>query len=679
MTKSVLMGVEDSDDVAPQALWVFGDNILECEQALSLVVEAVGSDPLHLRWVGGALYAPLYEISIGAWVIMTAQLFPGYHRWDYDLQLQLRQRGAPLLEATDAVVVDAATREVVLAFEFCGALPAGNNAWQRCGRALACAKAGVPYLYYAELGGIELDQNRTIKAARFPNPIVPFAYLSLSQLSNSLAAPVFEISPSGTADVAREFAQSGGTVEALDVIRELLLGDYDYAGAAVVALQQKADKTVHALADHRRRNDTLVGDEWHELAKQRSGNARVDWLLAKRMSWSKTESIGTPSFREFLSAVEELGTVAAGAESIPISLLAADKRGDLANIVRDLYRHRVTSEFLEWLGAGASRPLILVWIAGFKPAGEDSRPDRGLLPLAHMLFSDGADYLSIVYGPVRPEQLAQLETDSVGLARSNGLWEALVGLSDAIIIDGQTSDSLSSIGVLTPELPPESARPAKPFDSNRAPTYGEQDIDTLLHMLFATDASQAIFEGMCNPPGGNWSGISFQAAVNRDVVRWTSLPRVTKKGSKRPDHVVVIQGDEKQGDEPTVLSIESKHLYRTVEPGVGPRLTAYVEGLFNESPTISRRATKRKWKPFTQEWSCSVRHFSVVAYQHNQRVALDTVRARAQSDIVLALEFRDGTGECVLHMLSTPAAREVLRRIHQLALRFGNWLEVQEH
>jgi hypothetical protein len=673
MTKSVLMGVEDSDGVIPQALWIFGDNILECEQALSLVVEAVGSDPSHLSWVGGALYAPLYEISIAERVIMTAQLFPGYHRWDYDLQLQLRQRGAPLLEATDAVVVDAATREIVLAFEFCGALPAGNNAWQRCGRALAAAKAGVPYLYYAELGGIELDRNRKIKAARFPNPIVPFAYLSLSQLSNSLAAPVFDISPSGTADVAREFAQSNGAVEALDVIRELLLGDYDYAGAAVVALQQKADKTVHALAD-RRRNDTLVGDEWHKLAEQRSGNARVDWLLARGMPWSKTQSIGTPSFREFLSAVEALGTVAAGAESIPISLLAADKRGDLANIVSDLYRARVTSEFLEWLSAGASRPLILVWIAGFKPTGEDSRPDRGLLPLAHMLFSDGADYLSIVYGPARPAQLAQLETDSVGLARSNGLWEALVGLSDAIIIDGQTSDSLSSIGVLTPELPPESDRPAKPFDSSRAPTYGEQDIDTILHMLFATDASKEVFEGMCNPPGGNWSGISFQAAMDRNVVRWTSLPRVTKKGSKRPDHVVVIQGGE-----PTVLSIESKQLYRTVETGVGPRLNAYVEGLFKEPPTIWRRATEPKWKPFTQKWSCSVRHFSAVAYQHNRRVALDTVRAGAQADIVFALEFRDGTGECVLHMLSTPAAREVLRRVHQLALRFGNWLEVQEH
>ena len=189
------MASQAAQGAVPQALWIFGDNILECEQALGVVAEAVGPPGAELQWVSGALYAPLYELRNAQEVVLTTQLFPGYKRWSYDLQLQLRQRGAPLLEATDAVVVNAADSNVLLAFEFCGALPAGNNAWQRCGRALACASASVPYLYYAELGGLELDRNRTVKAPRFPNPLVPFAYLSLSQLSNSLAAPVFMISP----------------------------------------------------------------------------------------------------------------------------------------------------------------------------------------------------------------------------------------------------------------------------------------------------------------------------------------------------------------------------------------------------------------------------------------------------------------------------------------------------
>jgi hypothetical protein len=667
------MAPQASRRAAAQALWIFGDNILECEQALGVVAEAVGPPGAELRWVSGALYAPLYELRSGLEVVLTAQLFPGYKRWSYDLQLQLRQRGAPLLEATDAVVVNAADSNVLLAFEFCGALPAGNNAWQRCGRALACARAGVPYLYYAELGGLELDKNRTIKAPRFPNPLVPFAYLSLSQLSNSLAAPVFVISPTATPDIARQFAQSSGDREALAVIRGVLTDEHDQAGAIVAALQQKAEQTVEALTARRRRADTLVGNEWRELAKQTSGRARVDWLLQRAMPWSKTESIGTQSFRALLNAAAGLGVVAAGAEDIPISLLPVSQRQELARVVKRLYGSRVSETFSKWLANNAGRPLIIVWIAGFKPGGEDSRPDRGLLPLARMLFSDGADYLSVVYGPARVSQLDALATNIVGLARSNGLWEALVGLSDGILVDSRTSGAMSSVGVLTPEVPPESSTTATPFDSTLPPVYGEHDIDTILHMVFTTTPDTDVFEGMCNPPGGNWSGISFQSTSTANVVRWSSLPRVPR-GVKRPDHVVVFQGPR-----PIVLSIESKHLARTVETGVGPRLTAYVETLFQIAPTISRAATEQAWEPFTARWSPSVEYLSAVAYQCQPGVDPHSVRTRSDADIVFAIEFLGATGKCRLHMSGAPAARSALSRVRKCAARFGEWLEVEEH
>jgi hypothetical protein len=522
------------------------------------------------------------------------------------------------------------------------------------------------------LGGLELDQNRTVKAPRFPNPLVPFAYLSLSQLSNSLAAPVFLISPTATPDIALQFAQSSGEREALAVVRDVLANEHDQAGAIVAALQQKAEQTVEALTARRRRADTLAANEWGELAAQTSGRARVDWLLKRAMPWGKTESIGTQSFRSLLTAATALGVVAAGAQDIPISLLPASKRPELASVVKRLYGSRVSGTFSKWLGSNAGRPLIIVWIAGFKPAGEDSRPDRGLLPLAHMLFSDGADYLSVIYGPARTSQLESLATNIVGLAHSNGLWEALVGLSDGILVDSRTSGVMSSVGVLTPEVPPASNAPATPFDSALPPVYGEHDIDTILHMVFATAPDADVFEGMCNPPGGNWSGISFQSTSTANVVRWSSLPRVPG-GVKRPDHVVVFQGTR-----PTVLSIESKHLARTVETGVGPRLTAYVDTLFRIAPTISRAPTEPAWQPFTATWSPSAEYLSAVAYQYRPGVDPQSVRSRSGADIVLAIEFLDD-GRCRLHMNGAPAARSVLSRVRKCAARFGEWLKVEEH
>jgi hypothetical protein len=661
----------DQGATAPD-LWIFGDNILECEQALGVLAEAVGPPGSELRWVGGVLYAPAYELRSDGALLLTAQLFPGYKRWSYDLQLQLRQQGAPLLEATDAVVVNAADGNVLLAFEFCGALPAGNNAWQRCGRALACAAAGVPYLYYAELGGLELDKNRRVKAPRFPNPLVPFAYLSLSQLSSSLAAPVFTISPTATPGIARQFAQSSGDIEALAVIRDVLADEHDDAGASVAALQQKAELTVEALTARRRRADTLDENEWRELAKRTSGRQRVDWLLKREMPWSKTESIGTQSFRALLSAAEGLGLVAAGAEDIPISLLPRSKRRQLAAVVGRLYGRRVSAAFHNWL-ASDERPLIIVWIAGFKPAGEDSRPDRGLLPLAQMLFSDGADYLSVVYGPARVAQLEALTTDMVGLAHSNGLWESLIGLSDAILLDGRTSGSMPSVGVLTSAVPPTSTTPATPFDASLPPVYGEHDVDTILHMLFATAPEREIFEGMCNPPGGNWSGISFQATPAGDVVRWSSLPRVPK-GVKRPDHVVIFQGSP-----PIVVSIESKHRAKTVEKGVGPRLTAYVDSLFQIAPTISRSPKEQAWTQFAAIWSPNAVYLSAVAYHYQPSVDPQGIRTRSGADIVFAVEFLGETGKCRLHVSGATGTEDVLRRIRKCATRFGEWLEVQEH
>ena len=43
---------------------------------------------------------------------------------------------------------------------------------------------------------------------------------------------------------------------------------------------------------------------------------------------------------------------------------------------------------------------------------------------------------------------------------------------------------------------------------------------------------------MCNPPGGDWSGVTLLDFGSGAEYRWTSLPRVSGKDGKRPDHVI---------------------------------------------------------------------------------------------------------------------------------------------
>src|SRR5690348_8533963 len=116
---------------------IYGDNILECERALNLMANAIADNSAAVTWVDSPLYVPKFIITKNGKPLFNAQLFPGYGRWPYSLQEHFRALGSPLREATDAVIVRLDCKEgkcftahPLLAFEFCGALPAGNQAWQ---------------------------------------------------------------------------------------------------------------------------------------------------------------------------------------------------------------------------------------------------------------------------------------------------------------------------------------------------------------------------------------------------------------------------------------------------------------------------------------------------------------------------------------------------------------------
>lgn len=658
-----------------------GDNILECERALRFVATSLTGDGAHVSWLPSPLYAPCYEVTDGTKQLLVAQLLPGYGRWGDNIQEYLRTRGAPLREATDAIILrikkaaSTTSGEPVLAFEFCGALPAGNNAWQRCGRALACAYAGVPYLYFAELGGVELGAGRKIKAARLPNPLVPFAYVTLGQSTGSIVVPVFTPSPSISEVVAKPFVPCMGEDDARALVRALIVEGNPTDAAQ--RLREKAIRAAQVLASLRRRKDTLEGNEWVELASQPSGSAKASWLLRKRMPWAKKVGIEslTGTFLELVDAATRSGAVAIGSRDMPFCLLAPENRLKFAELVERIYGRKLTRPFAEWLGSSRS-PLAMVWVCGFKPRGDDSRPDRGLVPLVRMLLgSEGVEYLSVVYGPATQTTWKHFATDMWGLARINGLWEAIVGLSDAILVDSQTAVSLETVGVLVPKTTTVPVALSRHISTARTttPLFGEHDVDSVLHALFSNARDMGAFEAMCNPPGGDWSGLSFQASREGTIFRWTSLPRVSGDDTKRPDHVIIFCGPPL-----TVLSIESKDLPKVVERGIGPRLSRYVRELSRIPPNICCDGPTKTWQPHTMKADLpEATMISAAAFRFTNIEEVGAVLTRGEVDLVLAVQIGGGKELTRLHVMSKPSAAWVGPKLSELAQRFTGRLEVQ--
>lgn len=600
------------------------------------------------------------------------QLFPGYGRWPLDIQKELKKRGAPTREMVDAIVteLDKGLEEPILAFEFCGALPAGNNAWQRCGRALNAAYPRIPYFYFAELGGVELGHDRRIKAGRLPNPVIPFAYLALGDALSTIALPVFRPSPSIQVAARTTFDCAFGFEDAIVLVRSILA--HGFNGGEEHVLRDKAIRAAGALAGMRRQKNTLSADEWEELAKQTAGKSKANWLVKRAMGWRKTVNIPvSATFRDLLNSVQKMA-VAIGTPELPICLLSEGKRAEFGQLLRRLYADRISQDFTTWI-LSSRKPLALVWIAGFKPRGDDSRPDRGLVPLTRMIFGEAdVDALSIVYGP--GNNLEKVIANPKLAAETNGLWEAILRFSNGVIIDSLKATHLKPMSVLVPAQ--VHSKPTKPglipAGAENPLQFGENDVDSVIHLIFAHALCTSCFECMCNPPGGDWSGLSFW--VNGSVLRWTSLPRVTAEGTKRPDHVIQFASRK------SILAIESKDQSAAVEVGIGPRLIKYVSSMFGYAHNIVRSEGERAWKPAVNPARIDTQKLiSASAFQYRSEGELQEVERRAACDLILGVQFIVNSGKTIVHIKANRQLNWVIDLLNVAANNLSGRLVVQIH
>ncbi len=447
-------------------------------------------------------------------------------------------------------------------------------------------------------------------------------------------------------------------------------------------MAQKVLSLADILAAQRRHVDTLRGKQWGELLSLETAAQRASWLEQNRMAWAKKRASKvsvTETFESLFGLFRQTDPIqiciSVGAKSIPLCLVPHFMREALAENLATLYGSSLAQEFIEWIATSKS-PLIVVWIYGFKPSGEDSRPDRGLVPMARMLFGDEVDILSIVYGPARPAMWEALQSSPRQLADQNGLWETIVNLGDAILADSDTATS-GPISLLL-QRDRYHFRESIHFPAaSSTSTFSEQDVDTTLHLLFAHQESLKVFEMMCNPPGGDWSGLSILNFETGKEFRWTSLPRVSGADGKRPDHVIEFLLDDGRW---VLLAIESKDRISRLKRDVGSRLKTYTRQLVETPPTIAR-VTNGEWNLW-QSNNVPLPHLAVIsggAFCWIGEKDLENSLTRGQFDVAFAIEFRSVEQSALLHVKVGRTTEFLLPKLHQLVQYFGGRLEIQIH
>lgn len=632
-------------------LHIHGDNIVECQRALLLIKEAFGAEKCAGPDVSAT--CPVFRLKGNEYedeIVCT--FFPGFGRWRHDILSSIRDMGGTLREAADVIVtgVHNNAETPLFAIEFCGALPAGNQAWQRSGRAFSFGAAKVPYLYVSELGGFELDANRVRKAPRTPNPAVPFSYIAYSKEHDTPVFPIFLTAPGADDSSRLSYAEEFAEKELIDLIRARILDEDDKE--IFERLEQKVLSFVEKKALASRAGETLSKRQWLSAYESLSPTNRMpEYLLAQvRQPWSKTAYIAalTERAKELMKWGARFG-LGLTSTKLPMSLLDSKARIKFAENVESLY-DELSDEFKAFLNK--DEPLAICWVNGFKPRGDDARPDRGLPPLARMLIGASHDLLTIVYGPAPAGTWTLLDRNPGALIGRNGLWEVILETSDAVLVEAQT-DTASKKGYTRAhwrsDLP--QVRP-RPFFVLPQPTkLGENDVDTALHLLLAHLLGEEVFEGMCNPPGGDWSGVSILDGDRQNQLRWISLPRVSGPDTKRPDHVFQFFST---NGAPIVLSVESKEIPRTLEAGIGPRLTAYLHYLFSSPASIQADLVGGTWRHSTATVQLpDFRFASAGAFIATSDVEVKSAVSRADTDLCFSVAFEDGGQRCTIEVITS--------------------------
>lgn len=636
---------------------IHGDNIVECERIAKIIIDETEPATIKTYLISPSTIVKeitfIYHCKTRMWKL---ELLPGFNkagrrRWEGNIFDALRENGSFLEETPDAIItkVEEQKETILCAIEFCSALQAGNQAWQRSGRAFSTGRTGCPYLYIVDFVKYELDSStRERKALRFPNPAVPYSYISFSRQTNNFVAQVYVKSEEfdKTRDrLLRDFNEDDfADKELAEFIVKTMMG-FD-TSTEEEAILRKNLNVVSFLAKSSRPNTNFTPYQWETLYETPDSSIINYSLHESSFNFHKTITAKGHHGKspEMLALIDDY-SVGLASRDLPFGIIPANKRRNFVLELSRLYPsfdRNVIDKLIQ-----GTKDLILCLIKGFKPRGDDNRPDRGILPLAVMLTGDDTEIMTYIYGPVIEENYNKLLKHPRQLAASNGLWKSILALSDYVALDvpilayhDRDEETLLDTSALKREytcIHPSLYGLTRPVFPSIPKEYHEDDVDTGIHYLFAYLLQRICFEGMCNPPGGDWSGMSV--IDNGYEVRWLSLPRVSNEvDGKRPDHVLQIFG---VAQRPILLAIESKEKAIDLESDVGNELINYIVNLMDYIPSVERkvRPTLGSWRQSEEQVDANgYIMISAAAYLKSAALSPDIVFSNSNCDMLFVMD-----------------------------------------
>ncbi|KIL42835.1 hypothetical protein KP77_34650 [Jeotgalibacillus alimentarius] len=642
---------------------IYGDNIVECSRTLKYIIN--GFPKNSIKGVSKDLSnisTPRFRINSHLGVFLFI-FFPGTNatRWNKDVYKDfVLEAGGAIKEGADALLteIDENKEVPLLALEFSAALPAGNNTWQRSGRALSLSQAGIPYFYLVHIGGKEYIKETGSLSTRFPNPALSLSF-SLNTLTTSVPSLfVYSEAPEADDIHRKNFDACYGTETFSSLLYKLIIDKpiddelTELYNKNVEFLEKRTALIKKHAFSPKEYSSILKSEDPYETLRTLTRNKKIKWnkKLASKIRLNFNGSSSHPMLR-LLKDLED-HSYALLTKDIPCTFVPAENRKKLADhVCNNLYKNKITEDFKKWIYK--EEDLVVCVINGFKPKGDDSRPDRGLAPLSKMLLNN--DLLTIVIGTAKPEVWTNLDKSPPLLLR-NGLWQSIFHFSDGILVDTPTRIGYEKNTYYKNHWTEHLKKPSKSKETilnikDFPIKVGEHDVDTAIHILFSYVGQH--FECVCNPPGGDWSGISL---LKRGVeYRWTSMNRVSKENTKRPDHIYQMIYNKK----PTLLLIESKgvksELYKHKEENVGTGMVKYLENLLNREYTASK-SEDYKWKASSGNLSLDYfKTYTAVAYLLKQPLKNEIEDVKnllefSQSQLIFILDLK--VKKSVIHIFS---------------------------
>lgn len=279
---------------------IHGDNIVECERIAKIIIDTLNPDEMGTYLISPSTIAIEFRTTFARTLVeWRLELLPGFNKntkrhWEKNIFSALKEAGSFFDETPDAIIseIDKENDEkILLGIEFCSALQAGNQAWQRSARAFSTGRTGCPYLYIVDFVKYELkNETRERKNLRFPNAAVPYSYVNYAKNTGNFVAQLYvksEEFDKSIDDSLRNFDEDNfGSQELGSYIVKLMLGMSTYSEEQQIL--QKNMNVVKFLANKTDSDINYTESEWQDIYNSTTQDI-VDYAIGKdRFGFHKT-------------------------------------------------------------------------------------------------------------------------------------------------------------------------------------------------------------------------------------------------------------------------------------------------------------------------------------------------------------------------------------------------------